>query len=138
MHSQSCAVETTCHQDRSCLRKQRLDPPVNSRASARSEAKATGGEERPQGWETVIDCTRAVRAIEDGLARVRRGGAFQQFDVAPSDATASFSPFRVYNDEITIAGSMAVVHSFGLDEFADALQTFREGSGRKIQIRPAA
>ncbi|MFG2224261.1 zinc-dependent alcohol dehydrogenase family protein [Streptomyces sp. NPDC048644] len=127
-------------------------------------ADATGADadalDRPQGWETVIDCTGVVPVIEDGLTRVRRGGTFQQFGVAPSAAKASFSPFQVYNDEITIVGSMAVLHSFGravdlmakgvidagtmlthsfgLDEFGTALQTFRDGTGRKIQIRPAA
>lgn len=113
---------------------------------------------RPQGWETVIDCTGVIPVIEDGLTRVRRGGTFQQFGVAPSAARATFSPFRVYNDEITIVGTMAVLHSFGravdlmakgiidadtmithsfaLEEFPQALRTFKDGSGRKIQIRP--
>ncbi|MFE9324690.1 zinc-dependent alcohol dehydrogenase family protein [Nocardia sp. NPDC052278] len=116
--------------------------------------------DRPQGWEVVIDCTGAIAAIEDGLGRVRRGGVFQQFGVAPGAATALISPFRIYNDEITIVGSMAVLHSFGravelmgkgvidadtmithgfgLFEFPDALQTFRAGTGRKIQLRPDA
>ncbi|WP_411123432.1 zinc-dependent alcohol dehydrogenase family protein [Streptomyces sp. x-19] len=125
-----------------------------------ADATAVGAAEldRPQGWETVIDCTGVIPVIEDGLGRVRRGGTFQQFGVAPSAATAAFSPFRVYNDEITIVGSMAVLHSFGravdlmakgvvdadtmithrypLDDFDAALRTFREGSGRKIQLHP--
>ena len=29
------------------------------------------------------------------------------------DATVSLSPFRIYNDEITVLGSMAVLNSFG-------------------------
>ncbi|MFI7667206.1 zinc-dependent alcohol dehydrogenase family protein [Nocardia sp. NPDC049526] len=127
-----------------------------------ADATATTADEfdRPQGWEVVIDCTGAIAAIEDGLGRVCRGGVFQQFGVAPGAATASISPFRIYNDEITIVGSMAVLHSFGravelmdkgvidantmithsfgLAEFADALQTFRAGTGRKIQLRPGA
>ncbi|PSJ26645.1 alcohol dehydrogenase [Streptosporangium nondiastaticum] len=125
--------------------------------AAATSADALG---RPQGWEVVIDCTGVIPAIEDALTRVRRGGTFQQFGVAPSTATARVSPFRVYNDEITIVGSMAVVHSFGravelmgkgvidanamithsfgLEAFPEALRTFREGAGRKIQIRPAA
>ncbi|WP_399089162.1 zinc-dependent alcohol dehydrogenase family protein [Streptomyces sp. BBFR2] len=127
-----------------------------------ADATATGADalERPGGWETVIDCTGAVPAIEDGLTRVRRGGTFQQFGVAPSAAKASFSPFQVYNDEITIVGSMAVLHSFGravdlmakgvidadmmlthrfaLTDFTTALDTFRAGTGRKIQILPGA
>src|SRR4029450_13406130 len=68
---------------------------------------------RPGGWDTVIDCTGGVEAVEDGLNRVRRGGRFQQFGVAPSDARAKFSPFRIYNDELTVVGSMAVLHSYG-------------------------
>ncbi|WP_063037614.1 zinc-dependent alcohol dehydrogenase family protein [Nocardia pseudovaccinii] len=127
-----------------------------------ADAAATTADEfdRPQGWEVVIDCTGAIAAIEDGLGRVRRGGVFQQFGVAPGAATASISPFRIYNDEIAIVGSMAVLHSFGravelmgkgvidantmithgfgLADFPDALQTFRAGTGRKIQLRPDA
>lgn len=125
-----------------------------------ADAVATNADEfdRPHGWEVVIDCTGAIPAIEDGLTRVRRGGTYQQFGVAPGDATASLSPFRIYNDEITVVGSMAVVHSFGravdlvrkgaidadtmvthtfgLDQFSEALQAFRDGIGRKIQIAP--
>ena len=115
---------------------------------------------RPGGWDVVIDCTGAVPAIEDALTRVRRGGTFQQFGVAATDATAVFSPFRVYNDEITIVGSMAVLnsyaravemytagalaadrmvsHTFTLDDYGAALDMFRAGSGRKLQIRPQA
>jgi 2-desacetyl-2-hydroxyethyl bacteriochlorophyllide A dehydrogenase len=115
---------------------------------------------RPGGWDVVIDCTGAVRAIEDGLTRVRPGGTFELFGVAPAGATASFSPFRIYRDEITIVGSMAVLHSFGravdllaagaidaeamishtypLDSYVEALDAFRAGIGRKLQIRPGA
>jgi 2-desacetyl-2-hydroxyethyl bacteriochlorophyllide A dehydrogenase len=114
--------------------------------------------DRPEGWEVVIDCTGAVRAIEDGLVRVRPGGTFELFGVAPADATATFSPFRIYRDEIRIVGSMAVLHSFGravdllaagaidadtmishrfpLDGYAEAVDTFRAGTGRKLQVYP--
>lgn len=109
-------------------------------------------------WDVVIDCTGNIRAIEDGLPRVKAGGMFQHFGVAPTDATADYSPFRVYRDEITIVGTMAVLNSFGravemfeagainagpmishsftLDDYADALRMFRDGEGRKLQIRP--
>ncbi|HET9872591.1 MAG TPA: zinc-dependent alcohol dehydrogenase family protein [Propionibacteriaceae bacterium] len=114
--------------------------------------------DREGGWDVVIDCTGVVAAIEDGLTRVRRGGTFQQFGVAATDAKASFSPFRVYNDEITVVGSMAVLnsyaravemfqagalnaapmvsHAFPLEEYGAALEMFRSGAGRKLQIRP--
>jgi threonine dehydrogenase-like Zn-dependent dehydrogenase len=106
----------------------------------------------------VIDCTGNVRAIEDGLPRVKAGGTFQHFGVAPAEAMANYSPFRVYRDEISIVGTMAVLNSFGravemfeagaiqsepmishsftLDDYAAALEMFRKGSGRKLQIRP--
>ena len=108
----------------------------------------------------VIDCTGVVAAIEDGLTRVRRGGVFQQFGVAPADATARFSPFGIYNDEISVVGSMAVLHSYAravemfaagalhaermvshayaLEDYGEALEAFRAGTGRKLQIRPQA
>ncbi|GAB3652539.1 zinc-dependent alcohol dehydrogenase family protein [Glycomyces tarimensis] len=125
-----------------------------------ADRTATSADEfdRPEGWEVVIDCTGAVPAIEDGLRRVRKGGTFQVFGVAPEAATASFSPFRVYKDEIHIVGSMAVLHSFGravdlmakrvvdpdvmishrfgLDEYETAVEAFRTGTGRKLQIQP--
>lgn len=109
-------------------------------------------------WDVVIDCTGNVRAIEDGLGRVKPGGHFQHFGVAPTEARAEYSPFRVYRDEITIVGTMAVLntfgravemfeagaidpvpmisHSFSLDDYDEALQMFRDGTGRKLQIRP--
>ena len=114
--------------------------------------------DRPQGWDVVIDATGVVQAIEDGLKRVARGGTFLMFGVANADATASFSPFKVYNDEIKIIGSMAVLHSFEraltllakgvidceamitsrfkLDEYSKAIDTFLAGSGLKIQVSP--
>lgn len=114
--------------------------------------------ERPGGWDVVIDCTGATAAIEDGLGRVRRGGFFEQFGVAAGPARASVSPFRIYHDEITVVGSMAVLHSyaravemftagavqaesmvshaFTLEDYGAAVEMFRAGTGRKLQIRP--
>ncbi len=114
--------------------------------------------DRPQGWDVVIDATGVVPAIEDGLKRVARGGTFLMFGVANADATATFSPFKVYNDEIKIIGSMAVLHSFEralsllakgvidceamitnrfpLDQYQSAIDTFLAGSGLKVQVGP--
>lgn len=121
---------------------------------------ATSADEldHPEGWDVVIDATGAVPAIEDGLKRVARGGTFLMFGVAKDDAIAKFSPFRVYNDEIKIVGSMAVLHSFEralallakgvidseamitnrfpLDQYMNAIDTFLAGSGLKVQVVP--
>lgn len=109
-------------------------------------------------WDVVIDATGNIKAIEDAVTRVKPAGYFQDFGVAPADQTARYSPFRVYRDEITFVGSMAVQNSFGravelfeagvinaeamishsytLDDYSEALEKFRAGTGRKLQIRP--
>jgi 2-desacetyl-2-hydroxyethyl bacteriochlorophyllide A dehydrogenase len=112
----------------------------------------------PRGWDIVIDCTGAEPAIRDGLSRVGRGGTFLQFGVANYDARVAIEPYEIYRREITITGSMAVLHSFDragtllaagvldpeifisdrfpLDAYGDALNQFRAGIGRKILIEP--
>jgi len=112
----------------------------------------------PRGWDVVIDCTGVQAAIEDGLGRGGRGGAFLQFGVANYDARVAIEPYEIYRREITITGSMAVLHTFDragqlmaagvldpevfvshrfpLDSYAEALAQFRSGIGRKILIEP--
>ncbi|MBU2667538.1 zinc-dependent alcohol dehydrogenase family protein [Actinoplanes bogorensis] len=112
----------------------------------------------PRGWDVVIDCTGVEAAIKDGLARVGRGGTFLQFGVANYDARVAIEPYEIYRREITITGSMAVLHSFDragqllaagvldpsifvshrfpLADYASALDQFRAGVGRKILIEP--
>lgn len=141
------------------LNEQRLqaaaDVGIAHRFTGADEAAAALGREK---WDVVIDCTGSIGAIEDALTRVKPAGFFQDFGVAPAGRTANYSPFRVYRDEITIVGTMAVLnsfgravelfeagairpepmisHSFALDDYADALAMFRAGTGRKLQIRP--
>ena len=91
---------------------------------------------------------------------VKRGGKFLIFGVASQEAHISLSPFRIYNDEITIVGSMAVLFSFQaaldlissgvintqamltaalpLQDFLEALDMVRYGEGVKTQILPNA
>jgi 2-desacetyl-2-hydroxyethyl bacteriochlorophyllide A dehydrogenase len=112
----------------------------------------------PRGWDIVIDCTGAAPAIRDGLGRVGRGGTFLQFGVSAYDARVEIEPYEIYRREITITGSMAVLHSFDragallaggvldpeifvshrfpLTSYAEALSQFRAGVGRKIMIEP--
>jgi len=121
---------------------------------------ANADESNRKNWEVVIDCTGVVAAIEDGLPRVKPGGTFQNFGVAPVEARAKYSPFRIYRDEVSVVGTMATVSCFGravdlfeagainpapmishfysLDDYATAMDMFRAGTGRKLQIRPSA
>lgn len=125
-----------------------------------ASAAAAGADEldRPPGWELVIDATGNEQAIQDGIGRVRPGGTFLQFGVSSYSARVTIEPYRIYNREITITGSMAVLHSFEraaelfsagvldpdifishrlpLERYADALEMFRTGQGRKIQVQP--
>ncbi|TML30303.1 MAG: zinc-dependent alcohol dehydrogenase family protein [Actinobacteria bacterium] len=114
--------------------------------------------DRPRGWQIVVDATGNARAIQDGLGRVGKGGTFLQFGVADYATRASIEPYRIYHEEITITGSMAVLHSYEraadlfatgildpevfisdrlpLDKYPQALEQFAAGIGRKIQVLP--
>ncbi|MFQ6143733.1 zinc-dependent alcohol dehydrogenase family protein [Streptomyces seoulensis] len=112
--------------------------------------------DRPRGWEVVIDATGNTQAIQDALGRVGKGGTYLQFGVADYAARATIDPYRIYHEEITITGSMAVLHSYEraaelfaggvldpdvfisdrlpLADYAEALRQFQAGKGRKIQV----
>ncbi|GAA2612908.1 zinc-dependent alcohol dehydrogenase family protein [Streptomyces axinellae] len=124
-----------------------------------SGAAASADElDRPQGWDLVVDATGNAAAIQDGLGRVAKAGTFLQFGVSDYATTATIEPYRIYNQEITITGSMAVLHSYEraadlfaagvldpevfisdrmpLDAYPEALGRFADGKGRKIVVVP--
>ncbi len=139
---------------------------VDRVASRRDAAKALGatdavnaiGDLDGEKFSAIVDVTGSVAAIEEAFASVQRGGRLLIFGVAPAGAMARVEPFRIYNDEITVIGSMAVLHSYGaalemmasgaietspllthalpLDEFAEALSMVRGGRGIKVHILP--
>jgi NADPH2:quinone reductase len=116
--------------------------------------------DEPLGFNCVIDATGVPAVIENAFMAVKRGGKLMIFGVAPPEARISLSPFRVYNDEITVIGSMAVLFSFQaaldlisagvinteamlttafpLEDFPKALDMVRYGKGVKTQILPNA
>ncbi|RKN40059.1 zinc-dependent alcohol dehydrogenase family protein [Streptomyces hoynatensis] len=131
--------------------------------AARLGATATAtsvGELDGERFDAAVDVTGVPAAIEDALSAVRRGGRLLIFGVAAAEARIAVSPFRIYNDEITVIGSMAVLHSyaaaldlaasgqveldplvtasFGLDDHAAAFRAVRTGAGVKTQITPRA
>ncbi|MGV9298434.1 zinc-dependent alcohol dehydrogenase family protein [Amycolatopsis sp. NPDC003676] len=109
-------------------------------------------------FDAAVDCTGAAPAIEAAFNALHRGGRLLVFGVAPAEARVALSPFRIYNDEITIVGSMAVLNSYGnaldlvangyidtealitdtlpLEQYPEALAKMRSGSGLKIQVLP--
>jgi NADPH2:quinone reductase len=110
--------------------------------------------------EFVVDATGAPAAVEDALARVAPGGTFMVFGVSSPEARVAMSPYAIYQREITVVGSMAILHSFqpavdlvaqrperfrpllthafGLDEFDRAIAALADGDAIKVTIAPAA
>jgi 2-desacetyl-2-hydroxyethyl bacteriochlorophyllide A dehydrogenase len=111
---------------------------------------------RGYGYEYVIEATGVAAAGQAALDSLDRGGSLLFFGVAPESSRISVSPFRVYNDEQTILGTMAVLnsfapamsmlaggvidaermvtHSFRLEQFDEALATMRDRQGLKVQF----
>jgi 2-desacetyl-2-hydroxyethyl bacteriochlorophyllide A dehydrogenase len=109
-------------------------------------------------FDAAADCTGAAPAIEAAFDSLQRGGRLLVFGVAPAEARVALSPFRIYNDEITVVGSMAVMNSYGaaldlvadgaidtgalltdtlpLEQYPDALALMRSGAGLKVQVLP--
>lgn len=127
-----------------------LNDTVDSVADLRSMAR--------DGFDAVVDATGVPAVIEQGLDLVGRGGRFMVFGVAPAGVSVSIRPFTIYNHEITIVGSMAVLNSFRraldlmaeglvdasqlvsqsipLEGFEEALASARSGRGLKVQLTP--
>lgn len=126
---------------------------LGAEATATDAAEVSGG-----GFDAAVDVTGAPQAIEAAFDSLRRGGRLLVFGVADEAARVSLPPFRVYNDEITVVGSMAVLNSYGaavdliasgavrtaplltdalpLEKFPEALSMMRSGTGVKIQVVP--
>src|ERR1700759_3235602 len=139
---------------------------VDRKASRLDAATATGatavatdaGDLDTSVFGVAVDATGAPAAIEAAFARLNRGARRLIFGVTSGDAEVSLSPFRIYNDEIIVLGSIGVLKSFGaaadlmadgaiktaplladpypLDRFGDALAAVRAGEGIKIQVNP--
>ena len=114
--------------------------------------------DEPLGFDCVVDATGVASAVQSGFMAVKRGGKLMVFGVSAPDARISLSPFRIYNEEITVLGSMAVLASFQpaldllsagvidtesmlttalpLEDFSKAIDMVRRGEGVKTQLLP--
>jgi len=110
----------------------------------------------PRGFDNVIEATGVTRVAEMAIDGVKRRGKLLLFGVCPPGEKASYDAFRIYNEELTIMGTMAVLNSYGpaidilaagaidagkmvshtfpLDRFGDALAVVRSGQGMKVQV----
>jgi 2-desacetyl-2-hydroxyethyl bacteriochlorophyllide A dehydrogenase len=114
----------------------------------------------PRGFDVVIEATGRTKVAELAINGVIRGGKLLIFGVCPPGEKAAYDAFKIFNDEISIIGSMAVSrsygpaisvikagaldtkrmvsHSFPMDRFDEAVATMRAGVGLKIQVDPRA
>ena len=108
----------------------------------------------------MVDATGVPAAIEAVFGAVAKGGRFLQAGVAPPEASVPILPYRIYCEEITVVGSMAVLdsyapaqqliahgtvkvgplltHNLPLPSYPDAFEALRRGDGLKIQHTPGA
>ncbi len=141
-----------------------VDPDAGRRELASSfgaDAVAASADEvlagRELGFEFAIEATGVPAAAASAVRSLCRGGTMLVFGVAPAQAQLELSQFQVYNDEITVLGSMAVLntfepalrlmasgaiaadqmvtHTFDLEHFADAVDAVRQRQGLKVQVQ---
>jgi NADPH2:quinone reductase len=62
--------------------------------------------------EVVVDATGVASAIESAFAHVAAGGTVMIFGVSSPETRVPLSPFDIYQRELTIVGSMAILHSY--------------------------
>src|SRR5918994_1535919 len=112
----------------------------------------------PRGFDNVIEATGKTKVAEMAIDAVIRRGKLLLFGVCPPGEKAAYEPFKIYNQELTIVGSMAVLNSYGpaidvlaagavdtermvthtfpLEDFAEAVALVRRGEGLKVQVTP--
>ena len=112
----------------------------------------------PRGFDNVIECTGKTKVAEQAIDAVIRRGKLLLFGVCPPGEKAAYEAFKIYNQEITILGSMAVLNSYGpaidvlaagavdtdrmvthtlpLNQFEEAVALVRRGEGLKVQVTP--
>ncbi|MBA2519000.1 MAG: zinc-dependent alcohol dehydrogenase family protein [Chloroflexia bacterium] len=114
----------------------------------------------PRGFDNVIEATGVTKVAERAIDAVKRRGKLLLFGVCPPGETAAYDAYRIYNEEITILGTMAVLKSYGpaidilaagairadlmitntfpLDDFSEAVDFVRRGDGLKVQAGGAS
>ncbi|MFV0252415.1 MAG: alcohol dehydrogenase catalytic domain-containing protein [Beutenbergiaceae bacterium] len=121
-----------------------------------AQSAVLSAEELDHTWDVVIDATGNPAAITEGIARTGRGGTFLQFGVSSPQATVPINPYRIYDDEIRILGSVCpgnafqracdllgrlhldplVSHRVSLTDYPAALEAFASGTTKKVLVIP--
>lgn len=124
------------------------------------QTSPTADEPPREQYGVAVDATGAVAAIAAAIERLAPGGRCLVLGMAPEEALAGFSPYRLVNRELTVIGSMSKRYSFQptldlvgagaidlaslleaprpLDDYRAAVQQVREGVGMKPCLSPWA
>ena len=109
------------------------------------------------GFDVVIDATGIPKVIEQAFDYMGPTAKYLQFGVTPQDAKVEIDPFKIYNNDWTILGSMAINYTFlpafywikegrihlnhlisqeiSLEETIDFLKGPRDPNDLKVQIK---
>ncbi|RDX45159.1 NADP+-dependent D-mannitol dehydrogenase [Lentinus brumalis] len=114
--------------------------------------------DNPYGFDVVVEATGSASVAELAINYVRRGGTLLLYSVYDSKALVSYSPSKIFTDEIKIIGTFAQAHCFAravayldsgkirvkglvtdvfkLSEYQKALDKMRSRDAGKIAIKP--
>lgn len=82
----------------------------------------------PHGFDVVVDVTGIPAVIEQALDYLGPTGKYLQFGVTADNARIQINPFKLYNKDWTLLGSMAINYTF-----IPAFQWIKEG---RIDVNP--
>jgi len=107
-------------------------------------------------FDIIIDCSGSPSAIEQAFDHLKPGGKSLLFGIAPPDARISLAPFKIFQQEWTILGSvinpftfsraLALLPALGIDPaelgivtfplagYEQALQAARTGAATKVMF----
>lgn len=68
--------------------------------------------EYPYGFDIVVEATGSSKVLEKSIDFVQKGGQLVVYGVYGDDDKVSFSPNRIFKDEINILGSFSQLYKF--------------------------
>ncbi|MEC1548492.1 zinc-dependent alcohol dehydrogenase family protein [Bacillus rugosus] len=69
-------------------------------------------EDFPEGFNVVVDATGIPAVIENAFQFMGKTATYLQFGVTAQNETVRLDPFKLYNNDWTILGSMAINYTF--------------------------
>lgn len=66
----------------------------------------------PNGFDVVVDATGIPSVIETAFEYLGKTAKYLQFGVTSQDARVTLDPFKLYNNDWTVLGSMAINYTF--------------------------